>query len=99
MNKYPKSEDGKCISLTEDENKKLGENLSKLSMSDLLSFRDYCFERQDYFQRRFVKDAHPDKPNSNWHIQERMYSWWLWWFHMTEYVRFTIDEKVHNLVV
>lgn len=97
MSKYPKSKDGICFPLSVKENKILGKNLMKYSMSDLLSFRDFCFERQDYFQRRFVKGVKKGDPN--WHIQERMYSWWVWWFHMTEDVRFTIDEKVHNLII
>jgi len=96
--KYPKSKDGKCLPLTIKENKKLGKNLMKLSMADLLQFKNYCLSQQDYFQRRFVKDASPNKPNSNWHIQELMYSWWSWWFHMTLYTNFTIDEKVCNLI-
>jgi len=94
-NIYPKSSDGICASLIEKENIILGGNLMLLSVGDLISFKTYCINQQDYYQRRFVPDV--KKGDGNWPIQERMYSWWLWWFHMTEYVQFTIDKKVNDL--
>lgn len=94
MSKYPKSIEGKAIPLTWEENKSLGNKLSRLSFSDLLSLREHTMERQDYFHRRFLNVK---KGDPNWHIQERMYSWWVWWFHMTTYVQYTIDEYVSTL--
>lgn len=94
---YPLSKDGICIALTYEENVSLGKTLELQPMADLLSFLKYTLQKQDYYQRRFLPGI--KKEDTNWHIQERMYSWWLWWYHMSLCVQAAIDKKVNSLIV
>jgi len=93
--KYPVYKERMCIALTEEEDKILGENLSKLSFADLKALLEYSIIKQEYHQRRFQNDLKPE--NINYHLHEEQYSGWLWWFHITIYTQYTIDKYINNL--
>lgn len=95
--KYPicNQKTGVAQQLSVAENKLLGSQLKRMSFADLKALEAHSIYKQDYFQRRFQKDERPG--TANWHIQESMYSHWLWWFHITTYVQFIIDEYMTNL--
>lgn len=89
---YPKYAGRLCQPLTVEENSVLDHNLMSMTFADLHALLAYSIEKQAYHQRRFLKDLKPG--DVNYHLHEEQYSGWVWWFHITTYVQYSIDRKV-----